>query len=101
MFFSFVPSCFTQSLLFSVLVTSPLAVTAQTLSRAERLASAPTMAAAPTLPPSDRADSIIIRRIFDEALAHGKSYDNLRVLCKEVGPRLSGSPQGAQAVEWG
>ena len=53
------------------------------------------------LPATDRTDSVVIRRIFDEALANGKSYDNLRTLCKQVGARLSGSPQGAKAVEWG
>lgn len=39
--------------------------------------------------------------MFDEALTRGQSYENLRVLCKQIGARLSGSPQAAKAVEWG
>jgi carboxypeptidase Q len=42
-----------------------------------------------------------IRKIFDEALTKGESYENLRVLCKEVGARLSGSLAADQAVYWG
>jgi hypothetical protein len=48
-----------------------------------------------------KADSVVIRKIYDEALLHGQSYDNLRYLCQKIGARLSGSPQAAQAVEWG
>jgi hypothetical protein len=44
-------------------------------------------------------DSLVIRALATEILVHGKAYDNLRFLCKEVGPRLSGSPQAAKAVE--
>jgi len=40
-------------------------------------------------------DSTLIRAIYDEALLRGESYENLRQLCKDVGPRLSGST-GAQ-----
>ena len=58
-------------------------------------------AAAQRLPAEQRADSVVIRRLFDEALTHGSSYESLRVLCKQVGPRLSGSPGAARAVEWG
>lgn len=42
-----------------------------------------------------------IRKIFDEALENGESYENLRVLCKKVGARLSGSAAADQAVYWG
>ncbi len=53
-------------------------------------------------PPLDPVgDSVAIRRLFDEALTHGESYDNLRVLCKQIGPRLSGSANAQRAVEWG
>ena len=48
-----------------------------------------------------RADSVAIRRLYDEALLRGQSYDNLRYLCQQIGPRLSGSAQAARAVEWG
>ena len=49
----------------------------------------------------DAADSVMLSRIFREGLRNGKAYENLRVLCKEIGPRLSGSPQADKAVEWG
>jgi len=45
-------------------------------------------------------DDITIRTIFDEALRNGKSYSMLEHLTKKVGPRLSGSPGAAAAVEW-
>src|ERR1700761_8407117 len=46
-------------------------------------------------------DSTMLRRISDEILLHGTCYDNLRILCKTVGNRLSGSPEAAKAVVWG
>ncbi|MFN0201854.1 MAG: M20/M25/M40 family metallo-hydrolase [Bacteroidia bacterium] len=48
-----------------------------------------------------KQDSLAIRRIYDEALSRGQCYDNLRVLCKSIGARLSGSPQAEKAVFWG
>ncbi len=45
------------------------------------------------------ADSVKIKRIVDEVMTNGKAYENLRYLCKTVGPRLSGSPQAQQSVE--
>lgn len=45
-------------------------------------------------------DSLFIRKIYDEALINGKSYEQLRYLTSHVGARLSGSPQAAAAVEW-
>ena len=56
-------------------------------------------AEAPALPPP--SDSVALRRIFDEALLRGESYDNLRYLTGTIGGRLSGSPQAQLAVEWG
>ncbi len=46
------------------------------------------------------SDSAAVRRIFNEILAHGKSYEWLRQLTKGVGPRLSGSPGSQKAVDW-
>src|SRR5689334_11964618 len=46
-------------------------------------------------------DSIFIRRISDEILLRGKAYDDLRVLTKQVGGRLAGSPQMVKAEAWG
>jgi len=48
-----------------------------------------------------KTDSVNIRRIYDEALLHGQSYENLRQLTGQVGGRLSGSPEAQKAVEWG
>ena len=45
-------------------------------------------------------DSLMIRSIYDEALLRGESYENLRQLCKNIGPRLSGSSEAQMAVEW-
>ena len=44
-------------------------------------------------------DSIMIKKIADEVLTNGRAYENLRFLCKKIGPRLSGSPQAQKAVE--
>ncbi|MFN5417390.1 MAG: M20/M25/M40 family metallo-hydrolase [Flavobacteriia bacterium] len=46
-------------------------------------------------------DSIFIRKIYDNALSNGKSYEDLRSLCKDIGARLSGSAEAQMAVEWG
>lgn len=41
-----------------------------------------------------------IKKIYDEQLSNSPVYENLRYLCKEIGNRLSGSPQAAAAVEY-
>lgn len=45
-------------------------------------------------------DEAAIKQIFDEALGKGKSYEMLYDLSVNIGPRLSGSPGAAAAVEW-
>jgi len=45
-------------------------------------------------------DSTFIRAIYTEALERGLAYSDLRELCKNIGPRLSGSAQAAMAVDW-
>ena len=45
-------------------------------------------------------DTVIIRKIYDEALVNSKCYENLRYLCKNIGPRLSGSENAQKAVIW-
>ena len=50
--------------------------------------------------PTSAADSAMIRSIYSEALAHGKGYDWLRHLTKQIGPRLSGSDGAQKAVDW-
>lgn len=46
-------------------------------------------------------DSIMIRRIADEILVNGRAYENLRVLTKQVGQRLTASPGWYKAEAWG
>ena len=46
-------------------------------------------------------DQVFIKKISDEILTNGKAYDNLRVLTKTIGGRLSGSPQMYKAEDWG
>jgi len=48
-----------------------------------------------------KIDSTNIKHIFNRALTEGKSYEWLRDLTKNIGGRLSGSPEAAKAVEWG
>jgi carboxypeptidase Q len=46
-------------------------------------------------------DSLMLRKIYDEELVNGQCYQNLHYLCKNIGQRLSGSPNAQKAVEWG
>lgn len=41
-----------------------------------------------------------LRKIYDVALTESTCYENLRYMCKQIGPRLSGSKQAAESVEW-
>lgn len=50
---------------------------------------------------SQTGDSALVRSIFNEVLTHGQAHENLRVLCKDIGHRLSGSPQADSAIAWG
>lgn len=45
-------------------------------------------------------DEKFIRKIFDEALTSGKAFEVLEYMCTNIGPRLSGSPGAAAAVEY-
>ena len=67
------------------------------------LLAAATVAAMPALAQQQAApsDSVIIKQFYDNALTSTKSYEDLRYLTKNIGARLSGSPQAAAAVEWG
>ena len=56
-------------------------------------------ASAQSSPPS--SDSLLLRQVFDEVLSHGEAHENLRVLCKDIGHRLSGSPSADLAMAWG
>lgn len=46
-----------------------------------------------------QSDSVMLKRFSDEIMLRSTAYENLRFLCKQVGPRLSGSPQAQQSVE--
>jgi carboxypeptidase Q len=46
-------------------------------------------------------DSVTIKRMSDEIMTHGKAYDLLRQLTKQIGGRLAGSPQQQNAAIWG
>lgn len=43
---------------------------------------------------------VTIKKFYDETMTNGHVYGNLRYLCKEIGNRLSGSPEAAAAVEY-
>jgi carboxypeptidase Q len=45
-------------------------------------------------------DSLMIRRIYDEALTQHSAYEDLRYLTKKIGHRLTGSQQAEDAVQY-
>ena len=45
-------------------------------------------------------DSLLLRSIYDQALTNGEAYENLRVLTKDIGHRLSGSQSAEDAMQW-
>ena len=49
---------------------------------------------------AQKDDSIAIRKIFDQALTNSQCYQTLTDLTTQIGGRLAGSPQAAQAVEF-
>jgi carboxypeptidase Q len=57
-------------------------------------------ASSPAVFLSQNTDSLVLRRLFDEALTKGESYTNLDYLSNKIGGRLSGSPQAEKAVEF-
>ena len=56
---------------------------------------------ASTLNVFSQTDSLFIRKVYDEALERGESYENLRSLCKDVGARITGSAEAEMAIKWG
>jgi hypothetical protein len=46
-------------------------------------------------------DSLFIKKIYNEALENGASYENLRFLCKNIGARITGSAEAQMAIDWG
>ena len=49
---------------------------------------------------AQQSDSLIIAKIFNQALTNSECYPRLKILCKEIGPRLSGSLNGEKAVDY-
>lgn len=49
---------------------------------------------------AQNSDSLMLRKIYDFYLTESKCYKSLEVLCKTIGPRLSGSKNAEQAVRW-
>ncbi|MEO8762825.1 MAG: M20/M25/M40 family metallo-hydrolase [Ginsengibacter sp.] len=47
---------------------------------------------------SQDGNSLMVKKIADETMTNGTAYANLRRLCKQVGPRLSGSSNHYKAV---
>lgn len=47
-----------------------------------------------------QSDEEVIKKIYDETLANGKSYELLDYLSNNIGGRLAGSPEAAAAVEF-
>ncbi len=45
-------------------------------------------------------DSLIISNIYKSALTKSECYENLRFLCKNIGPRLSGSENADKSVKY-
>ena len=45
-------------------------------------------------------DSLMINKIFTEALSNGQAYSNLHHMCTKIGGRLSGSKEAKQAVDY-
>ena len=48
---------------------------------------------------AQNTDSITIKRLSDEILTSSYAYENLRFLCKQIGPRLSGSANAQKAID--
>jgi carboxypeptidase Q len=53
-----------------------------------------------TFASAQNTDSLMLRKIYDEALVNGQCYQNLHYLCKNIGQRLSGSANAQKAVDW-
>lgn len=43
-------------------------------------------------------DSLLVMNLVNETMNHSAAYENLRYLCKTIGPRLSGSLNAEKAI---
>ena len=55
----------------------------------------------PLFAASQKEDSLFIKKIADEVMVNGQAYNNLRYLTKNIGGRLTASPQAYRAEAWG
>ncbi len=55
----------------------------------------------PFISVAQQNDSVLLRRLSDEIMWNSPCYEKLRTLTKTIGHRISGSPEAAQAVQWG
>ncbi|MEQ9426335.1 MAG: M20/M25/M40 family metallo-hydrolase [Cyclobacteriaceae bacterium] len=53
-----------------------------------------------SVPLLGQSDGEMLKRIYNEILANGQAYEQLRFLTQEIGNRLTGSPGAAAAVDW-
>lgn len=51
-------------------------------------------------PAQSQQDSVVLRKLFDQALLNGQSYDWLDHLSNDIGGRLSGSVSAERAVQY-
>ena len=49
---------------------------------------------------AENADSVFMKRIYEFALTKSDCYSNLRFLCKNIGPRLTGSTNAESATTY-
>jgi len=49
---------------------------------------------------AQQSDSLSIAKIINQSLTNSECYPRLKYLCKNIGPRLSGSLNGEKAVEY-
>jgi carboxypeptidase Q len=47
---------------------------------------------------AQNTDSVTVKKLVDEVMINSGAYENLRYLCKKIGPRLSGSANAEKAV---
>lgn len=64
------------------------------------LCSRPFAAQSPAAAAASSPEAQILKRLFDEALARGQSYENLRTLVTRYPGRLSGTKNLADAIVW-
>ena len=46
------------------------------------------------------AQNPMLQKIYNTALLEGRAYDDLKSLCKDIGPRLTGSAEAEMAIRW-